>query len=66
MIFYTKKWRIVCYLPDNLVYLKNNLYPCIVLRSQDASVKANFGHKKFKYLSKFHLTLNFDAYLNFL
>ncbi|RIB09168.1 hypothetical protein C2G38_2209595 [Gigaspora rosea] len=42
---------IVCYLPNNLNDLKNNLYPCIGLRSQDASVEANFGCKKFKYLT---------------
>ncbi|RIB20274.1 concanavalin A-like lectin/glucanase domain-containing protein [Gigaspora rosea] len=63
MIFYTKNGvnlGIVCYLPNNFDYLKNNLYPCIGLRSQDASVEANFGHNKFKYLSKFYLTLNID------
>ncbi|RIB25749.1 hypothetical protein C2G38_416509 [Gigaspora rosea] len=41
--------------------LKNNSYSCIGLRSQDASVEANFGCKKFKYLSNFYLTLNFGA-----
>ncbi|RIB19039.1 concanavalin A-like lectin/glucanase domain-containing protein [Gigaspora rosea] len=54
MIFYTKNGinlGIVCYLPNNLDGLKNNLYPCIELRSQDSSVEANFGRKKFKYLT---------------
>ncbi|RIB07164.1 concanavalin A-like lectin/glucanase domain-containing protein [Gigaspora rosea] len=54
MIFYTKNGinlGIACYLPNNLDDLKNNLYPCIGLRSQDASVEANFGRKKFKYLT---------------
>ncbi|CAG8748606.1 12131_t:CDS:2, partial [Ambispora leptoticha] len=37
---------IASYLPNNLDDLKNNLYPCIGLRSQDASVEANFGCKK--------------------
>ncbi|RIB26036.1 hypothetical protein C2G38_2065939, partial [Gigaspora rosea] len=35
-----------CYLPNNLDDLKNNSYPCIGLRSQDASIEANFGRKK--------------------
>ncbi|RIB22481.1 concanavalin A-like lectin/glucanase domain-containing protein [Gigaspora rosea] len=50
MIFYTKNGislGIACYLPNDL----DNLYPCIGLRSQDAFVEANFGHKKFKYLT---------------
>ncbi|RIB10311.1 hypothetical protein C2G38_2146141 [Gigaspora rosea] len=54
MIFYTINGinlGIACYLPNNLDDLKNNLYPCIGLRSQDASVEANFGRKKFKYLT---------------
>ncbi|RIB26990.1 hypothetical protein C2G38_2063349 [Gigaspora rosea] len=49
MIFYTKN----CFDIYNLDDLKNNSYPCIGLRSQDASVETNFGCKKFKYLSKF-------------
>ncbi|RIB19029.1 hypothetical protein C2G38_1301160 [Gigaspora rosea] len=54
MIFYTKNGvnlGIACYLPNNFDYLKNKLYPCVGLRSQDASVEANFGHNKFKYLT---------------
>ncbi|KAF0369765.1 SPRY-domain-containing protein [Gigaspora margarita] len=54
MIFYTKNGinlGIACYLPNHLYGLKNNLYPCIGLRSQDASIEANFGRKKFKYLT---------------
>ncbi|RIB10399.1 hypothetical protein C2G38_2206228, partial [Gigaspora rosea] len=69
MIFYTKNGinlGIACYLPNNLDDLKNNLYPCIGLRSQGAYVEANFGRKKFKYLSKFYLTLNFGAQLKFI
>ncbi|RIB11032.1 concanavalin A-like lectin/glucanase domain-containing protein [Gigaspora rosea] len=68
MIFYNKNGinlGIVCYLPNNLDNLKNNLYPCIGLKSQGAFAEANFGHKKFKYLSKFYLTLNFGALLKF-
>ncbi|RIB09540.1 hypothetical protein C2G38_2208670 [Gigaspora rosea] len=38
------------YLSNNLDDLKNNSYPCIGLRLQDASVEANFERKKFKYL----------------
>ncbi|RIB27400.1 hypothetical protein C2G38_2061993, partial [Gigaspora rosea] len=52
IIFYTKN-------SINQDDLKNNLYPCIGLRSQDASVDANFGCKKFKYLSKFLFNINF-------
>ncbi|RIB26074.1 hypothetical protein C2G38_2065921, partial [Gigaspora rosea] len=48
-----------CYLPNNLDDLKNNSYPCIGPRSQDASVEANFGRKKFKYLSKFLFNIKF-------
>ncbi|KAF0469183.1 SPRY-domain-containing protein [Gigaspora margarita] len=54
MIFYTKNGvnlGIACYLPNNFDYLKNKLYPCIGLRSQNASIEANFGHNKFKYLT---------------
>ncbi|RIB13453.1 hypothetical protein C2G38_2098267 [Gigaspora rosea] len=64
MIFYTKNSKIKelqYYLPNNLNDLKNNLYPCIGLRSQDASVEANFGHKKFKYLSKYLFNIKFGA-----
>ncbi|RIB27637.1 hypothetical protein C2G38_2160056 [Gigaspora rosea] len=37
---------VAIYLPNNLDNLKNNSYPCIGLRSQDASFEANFGRKK--------------------
>ncbi|RIB16603.1 hypothetical protein C2G38_2090480 [Gigaspora rosea] len=53
MIFYTKN------IPNNLDDLKNNSYPCIGLRSQDASVEANFGRKKFKYLNKILFNIKF-------
>ncbi|RIB16700.1 hypothetical protein C2G38_2090207 [Gigaspora rosea] len=69
MIFYTKNGvnlGIACYLPNNFDYLKNNLYPCIGLRSQHASVEANFSHNKFKYLSKFYLALSINTHLKFL
>ncbi|RIB07156.1 hypothetical protein C2G38_2114524 [Gigaspora rosea] len=56
MIFYKE---LQCYLPNNLDDLNNNLYPCIGLRSQDASDEANFGRKKFKYLSKFLFNIKF-------
>ncbi|RIB29235.1 hypothetical protein C2G38_2057344, partial [Gigaspora rosea] len=59
MIFYTKNVGVACYLSNNLDDLKNNSYPCIGLRSQDASVEANFGCKKFKYLSKFLFNIKF-------
>ncbi|RIB09726.1 hypothetical protein C2G38_2107855, partial [Gigaspora rosea] len=52
MIFYTKN-------SINQDDLKNNLYPCIGLRSQDTYVEANFGRKKFKYLSKFLFNIKF-------
>ncbi|RIB08760.1 hypothetical protein C2G38_2146894 [Gigaspora rosea] len=49
MIFYTKNGinlGIVCYLPNNLDDLKNNLYPCIGLRSQDAlATQICLGHR---------------------
>ncbi|RIB01588.1 hypothetical protein C2G38_2230364 [Gigaspora rosea] len=48
MIFYKE---LQYYLSNILDDLKNNSYPCIGLRSQDASVEANFGCKKFKYLT---------------
>ncbi|RIB10971.1 hypothetical protein C2G38_2250434 [Gigaspora rosea] len=54
MIFYTKNGiniGIACYLPNNLDDLINNLCPFIGIRSQDASIEANFGRKKFKYLT---------------
>ncbi|RIB04874.1 hypothetical protein C2G38_2119704 [Gigaspora rosea] len=69
MIFYTKNVGVACYLSNNLDDLKNNSYPCIGLRSQDASVEANFGHKKLnasveanfgrKKLSKFLFNIKF-------
>ncbi|RIB24571.1 hypothetical protein C2G38_2069649 [Gigaspora rosea] len=46
MIFYTKNVGVACYRSNNLDDLKNILYPCIGLRSQDASVEANFRYKK--------------------
>ncbi|RIB09725.1 hypothetical protein C2G38_2107854, partial [Gigaspora rosea] len=48
-----------CYLPNNLDDLKNNSYLCIGLRLQDTSIEANFGRKKFKYLSKFLFNIKF-------
>ncbi|RIB26457.1 hypothetical protein C2G38_2064780, partial [Gigaspora rosea] len=44
------------YLTNNLDDLKNNLYPCIGLRSQDASIEANFGRKN---LNKFLFNIKF-------
>lgn len=53
IIFYTKNGiniGIACYLPNNFDDLNVKIYPCVGLRAQDGSVKANFGYKKFEYL----------------
>lgn len=49
IVFFTKNGvnlGIACCLPDDF---KDALYPCARLRSQGACMKANFGHKQFKY-----------------
>ncbi|RIB07328.1 concanavalin A-like lectin/glucanase domain-containing protein, partial [Gigaspora rosea] len=52
-VLYTKNGVNLGIAFQDLKDLKGNLYPCIGIRSKvRMSIKANFGHKKFKYAEK--------------